>query len=191
MSSLIEYLGGFDPLLNFYNSYDVFLYTALFAYFFVKSKNRLAIIIVGESIFGYMLNNYFADIHILAITGQFIIYGFTLYLCRSNALIALSYLILLAHFLAQYITNSYYATTGTWTAYNVTALVYYSYYVMLTPILYMMIKGLFIGGGGKGYAHRLHNNNNGSIYNNRQLFNNFKLRLKTDIQKRFERVKKT
>ena len=191
MSSLIEYLGGFDPLINLFNSCSGFLYATLFTYFFIKSKNRLAIIIIGESIFGYMLNNYFTDIHILAITGQFIIYGLALYLCRSNALISLSYLILLAHFLAQYITNSYYATTGTWTAYNVATLVYYSYYIMLTPILYMMIKGLFSGGGGKGYANRLYNNNDRSIYSDSKLSNFFNLRFKTDSKISLERVKKT
>ena len=179
MSSLVEYLEGFDPLLSVFNTYSLYLYLVLFAGLFLYTKNLLALVIVGESIIGYVVNNYF-DLHILTITGQFIIYGFSFYLCRKNSLISLSYLILLSHFLIQYISNSMLLATNTLVAYNLAMLVYYLFYAMLPIVLFLMVKGLFSDWGKWRESDR--------FYIDTHRFDGFDYAMPNNYHSRFERL---
>mgnify|MGYP005995519613 CR=1 FL=1 len=193
INSLIEVLEGFDPLFGFVLTYKWIVTACLFSLLFVLTKNVYALIITAQIIIAKFIYLVIGDTELLKSTSQFIVICLSIFICRKNPLIALSYLILAVYFFLEYSSNSIkflsyqYDLEGTLIsysdqAYNNAVLVYYSYFALLPLVLYLMIKGLFSdwGKGRESGRYRNYIGNDGV-----DGFNNF---MSDDYHSRFKRL---
>ena len=199
----VDYMDSHESFFGFLDANWYMILLPVFAFTLYKTGNILCCAICAEIITSALIRHTLIDIHpLLFFSAQFSIYAICIMFITRKALITLSYLILMAFLFVQFILNSIYYHKLE--LYNLTSegygslmnsyywlgSVYYIYHLAVILVSALIIYSMR-NNWGKGYASGLHNNNNGSIYNNRNLFNNIKLRLKTDIQKRIQRVKKT
>ena len=135
---------------------------------FIITKNIYALVVIAEVLVTSFIYSNIGDSELLKSTSQFIVICFTIFICRKNPLIAISYLILAVYFFLEYSSNSIkflsykYDMEGVLIsyseqAYNNATLVYYSYFLMLPFVLYLMIKGLFSDWGKGRESDRFYN----------------------------------
>ena len=134
------------------------------------SKNIIALLIIIESLVGgYIADTLAEQTMLLTVTAQFIIYGFMIIATKRTPKIALAYIILTLYIIIKYFSAAHLASHQTLESYNVAALLYYAYFILLIPVLWLLIRGLFAAGG-KGYANRHINNNDFNFYDSRSLY---------------------
>ena len=170
ITSLVEYLDShesfFDSVLFYFTPTIVILFLVLW----LLSKNVIALLIIIECLLvGYITDNFTEQTMLVATTGKFIIYGFMIIATKKSPKIALAYITLTLYIIIKYFSAVHLATHNATESYNVAALLYYAYFVLLIPVLYLLIRGLFADGG-KGYANRHINNNDFNFYDSSSLY---------------------
>ena len=152
INSVIDYLGVFEPLFLFLDVYFFVGVVLLFIYLAIKSGNYLGFVVAAEFATNNALFYVLGDSALLQVSIQFSIMGFATFFISKNALLLISYLALLFLFFVQHVTNSAFELDKTNLANENNAwIAYYSYYLFIGPILFLMGRGLFTGWG-KGNA---------------------------------------
>ena len=185
-------MGSYDPFFDFFNVYGFYFISIAYIALWALSKNILALVVSLETVVTTSLYIYLYDLPSLLLTGgQFVIYGACICAFNKSPLIKLTYLIILATLIFDFVVVSIYEKHETPFTVDLAVFSYYLWFALLPILNFLIIKGLFAGGGGKGYADRLYNNNNRAFYSDSKLFNFIKLRLKASGKASLERVEKT
>ena len=170
LNLLIEQLDSFESFFAFIETYFYYALATLFIALRYKSKNTMALLIALETATStYIANQLDGETILLSVTAQFIIYGFMIVATKKSPKIAFAYIILTLYIIIKYFSAAHLASHQTLESYNVAALLYYAYFVLLIPVLYLLIRGLFVDGG-KGYANRHINNNDINFYDSSSLY---------------------
>lgn len=203
----VQFVDFMDSYESFFSFLDTSWYLFLLPVFMLtlyKTGNVFCYAVCAEIIASALIRFTLIDIHpLLFFSAQFAIYGMCIVLITKKPLIAFSYFILMAFFVIQFILNSIYyhkleifnltgeGNASLMNSYYWLGSVYYIYHIAIVALVNTLIILSMKNNWGKGYADRLHNSSNGAFYNNSELLNFIKLRLKTDSKERLERVEKT
>ena len=178
-----------DSFFDLFNQYGFYVVAFAFVAITIASKNILGLVVAAGEVLTTLIVEWLGDYNgIINIAGQFVIYGSIVYMCRASKLIQLVYLFIMLTLIFDYFAWSYYETVDSDLSLNIALTSYYAWFLLLPFIYGLITKGLFATGGGKGYAGRLYNNNNRSIYSNNSLRNLNNLRLKTNNKRSNQRV---
>ena len=170
LNLLIEQLDSYESFFAYIDKYLFFAIIVLFFALWIKIKNTIALLITLESaVSTFLAYSLSEQTMLLTVTAQFIIYGFMIIANKRTPKIALAYIILTIYMIIKYFSAAHLASHQTLESYNVAALLYYTYFVLLIPVLWLLIRGLFEDGG-KGYANRHINNNDVNFYDSSSLY---------------------
>ena len=181
-----------DSYFDLFNLYGYYLVSIAFIGIAFLTKNILGLVIAFGEVVTTLLVEWLGDYNgLIIIAGQFIIYGSIVYLCRASKLIQLVYIFILATLIFDYFAWSYHESVDSDLSLNIALTSYYAWFILLPFIYGLIAKGLFATGGGKGYATRLHNSNDGTIYSDNVIRNLNNMRLKRYSKRSNQRVDET
>ena len=156
INSFVELMESADSFFDLFNAYGFYIISAVFAAIWIKTKNSMALYVsICEATTSVLCEILIDESGLIIASGQFIIYSATIALCGRSKLIQCVYLFVLFTIAYDYFAWAYYEKVDNQISISIVNLSYYMYFIFLPFIYGLIIKGLFSGGGGKGYAHRL------------------------------------
>ena len=154
INSFIEYMESYDSFFDLFNTYGFYAVSVLFIGLWLITKNVMALIVaMCETTTSLLCEILIDESGLVIATGQFIVYGVAITLCRNSKIIQCAYLFVLLTIGYDYFAWIYHEKINNELSASIVNLSYYMYFLFLPFVYGLIIKGLFASGG--GHANRL------------------------------------